>query len=492
MPKLMNVQDTAQEKEKKVFLRDETERLLKRLESLTESGGSSFFVVSNYWQGELRWARNRASMTSDRRDTTISVNRTIRGGSGGAMTNQLDDASLIGAIRSAERRALKYANRATQDMAFDLPSLSAMQTTTWSDATLARTMQERAAFVQAVTEEAEHNTLLSAGYLESRGVAVGSFVIDEYGRKESFYGQMTQAQCSATVRHPQGTSSGWAGLSGYDITKIDEQSIAKRALDKCLSSLNPVRIEPGRYTTILEPQAVADLMEILMGAVDRYSPEHVPPNIPPNMPAGTPFFLQYDATVSRDRSKLGQRMIDERITVSHDPSDPLLGVLPVKNVKPITWFKNGVLQTLNYDRGYALNELNDNEAASGRAAYRMSGSTTTMDEMIATTKRGLIVTRLASVRMVDRGSLLSTGLTRDGLWLVENGKISKAVRNFRFTESPLFVLNNVVDLGVPTPVFRPSRRPQYAGFAPVNGLMSAIVPPLKVNDFSFTSTVDAI
>ena len=86
---------------------------------------------------------------------------------------------------------------------------------------------------------------------------------------------------------------------------------------------------------------------------------------------------------------------------------------------------------------------------------------------------------------LDDASLLSTGLTRDGLWLIENGKISKAVKNFRFTESPLFVLNSLEELGAPARVFRPTST--YVG-----GLTPAIVPPLKARDFSFTSTIDAI
>jgi predicted Zn-dependent protease len=108
----------------------------------------------------------------------------------------------------------------------------------------------------------------------------------------------------------------------------------------------------------------------------------------------------------------------------------------------------------------------------------MSGGTTTIDEMIATTKRGFRVTRFSNVGVLDPNSLLCSGYTRDGLWLIENGKISKPVKNFRFTESPLFMLNNVDALGVPQRVFHPS--------AP------AIVPPIKARDFSFTSLSEAI
>jgi predicted Zn-dependent protease len=108
----------------------------------------------------------------------------------------------------------------------------------------------------------------------------------------------------------------------------------------------------------------------------------------------------------------------------------------------------------------------------------MSGGTTTIDEMIATTKRGIRVTRFWGAGVIDDRSLLCTGLTRDGLWLIENGKITKPIKNFRFTESPLFVLNNLDALGVPQRVFSPS--------APV------VVPPIKAHEFSFTSLSSAV
>jgi predicted Zn-dependent protease len=98
--------------------------------------------------------------------------------------------------------------------------------------------------------------------------------------------------------------------------------------------------------------------------------------------------------------------------------------------------------------------------------------------MIATTKRGLIVTRFWGTSMVDPFSILLTGVTRDGLWLIENGKISKAVKNLRFTESPLFAFNQVDQLGPPVPIFSPR--------------LPAVVPAVKVRDFSFTALVDAI
>ncbi|MBX6333367.1 MAG: hypothetical protein IRY91_16085, partial [Gemmatimonadaceae bacterium] len=292
------------------------------------------------------------------------------------------------------------------------------------------------------------------------------------------YVQWTQAQCSMTVRDPSGAGSGWAGLSSYDWAKIDSSALAARALEKCLASRNPVALEPGRYTVILEPQAVADLMEIVVASMSREYAEG----------GHGPWALQVDDALKVWRTKLGLKVIDERITISHDPTDPELGILPEPWMQPVTWFDKGVLTSLSYPRPYALQRLNENAALRGMTGYRMSGGTTSIEEMIAATKRGLLVTRFSDIRRLDEQSLLSTGLTRDGLWLIENGKITKAVKNFRFTESPLFVLNSIEQLGVPAPVFRPVKNPYDLRAA----LTPAIVPALKARDFSFTSAIEAI
>jgi predicted Zn-dependent protease len=163
--------------------------------------------------------------------------------------------------------------------------------------------------------------------------------------------------------------------------------------------------------------------------------------------------------------------------------DPDLGFVPFgiggfEVYNPVVWFERGVLKELAYDRRYAIRELGLNRGLLTNGAFRMTGGTISIDEMIQTTSRGLLVTRFSGVEVIDGKSVLCTGYTRDGLWLVENGKISKAVKNFRFTESPLFVFNQVEQLGVPQRVLHPA--------APV------VVPPAKVRDFSFTALSDSV
>jgi predicted Zn-dependent protease len=270
-----------------------------------------------------------------------------------------------------------------------------------------------------------------------------------------------------TVRDPKGMGSGWAGVDWNDWTRIDADTLSAIALDKCLRSRNPVAVEPGRYTTILEPQAVCDLFSRVMGFLDRVIAERgMPPFNGPQL--GT--------------TKIGTQVLDSRITITADPMDPDLGFPPFDLggavYHPVHWFDNGVLTNLSYNRHYGVTQLGLNTGLPNSGAFRMQGGDTSIEEMIATTKRGILVTRFSNIQLIDQASLLYTGYTRDGLWLIENGKISKSIKNFKFTESPLFVFNSVDQLGPPVRVFHPS--------APV------IVPPVKVRDFSFTALADAI
>jgi predicted Zn-dependent protease len=463
-------------RERRLIRLDDSQRILskaecdvisRRIASFAKDGGETRARIHSWWNGEVRWGRNRVTLASDRRDIRVDVTRLVHGSEAGASTNQLDDESLEATVRAAERSAAASA-RVSPGHALELPkpSLTTPRTTIWSDATYALTAAARGEVARTLVDAAETKGIHSAGYLEVRGGST-SGVLDG----ETHYAAYTQAQCSMTVRDTSGTGSGWAGLSSYDWGRIGAPALAERAIEKCLASRNPVALEPGRYTVILEPQAVADLMQVLVGNMDRFRPERF---------EGRAF------SRSPRRTKLGLKVVDSRITVSHDPSDPELGIIPSPGMQPLTWIDRGVLTALSYDRGYALGSLREHVGVRSPIGYRMSGGDTSTEEMIRTTKRGLLVTRFSNVREIDPESLVSRGLTRDGLWLIENGKISKAVKNFRFTESPLFVLNSIEQLGVPVPVFRPVTRPDVAGLTP------AIVPPLKARDFSFTSMIDAV
>ena len=441
--------------------REECEALGRRAIGCATEGGNTRIGIDTWWSGELRWGRNRVTLGSDRRNNEIRITRDIKGAGASVATNQIDDVSIRSAIRAAER-ALGYRPTSPEEvvdppMSFDYLSPAPQTRQTFDLAAPAR-----AAAARALIEPAEAAGMLSAGYIEVRGS--GRAVVRSH--TPTLYASYTQAQCSMTVRDPRGTGSGWAGLSSYDWGRIDATALARRALQKCLASRNPSAIEPGRYTVILEPQAVHDLVQYVVRAPVRQSAEG----------GSDPFARE------RGYSKLGLHVIDPRINIGHDPMHPDLGVVPFtltgEPVRPVTWIEHGRLTMLAHDRTYALKELHENLGYPNTSAYRMSGGVTSIDDMIRTTRRGLLVTRFSDIRIVDPTSILLSGVTRDGLWLIENGKISRPVKNLRFTESPLFMLDSVEQLGHPERVFSPD--------AP------AIVPPLKARDFSFTATIDAI
>ncbi|MHB2032732.1 MAG: metallopeptidase TldD-related protein [Gemmatimonadaceae bacterium] len=471
----------------RILSKDQCATLVKRILSFAQGTEETQVTISSWWQGELRWALDSVDLGSDRRDLQIAITRTVNGTQGAVATNQTDDGSLEDAVRAAEFRATlaDHGDRIPPYIP-SVPILPRPKTAIWSDATYDETTEARGALARAMIAPAEAKGMLSAGYIEVRGASRMSVTSERpdgpYPPWDQPYVEFTQAQVSTTVRDPQGTGSGWAGLSSDDWHAIDGAKLGELALEKCIASRNPVAIEPGRYTVILEAQAVADLIQPMirtLGLSQRRSNAEQRPG------TGNPWAYAFDQAAHVWRSKLGLKVVDGRITISHDPSDPQLGILPVPGMAPATWIRNGVLTDIGYARWYALDKLNANDPLRGPTGYRMSGGPTSVEEMIRTTERGLVVTRFWDVNvLLTDGSLLSGGMTRDGLWLVEHGKITKAVKNFRFTESPLFVLNSVEQLGPPQPVFRPT--------GTWGGLTSAIVPPLKARDFSFTSLVEAV
>ncbi len=457
--------------------RDECERIIHRIKKI-EGNANTTVIINAWWQGELRWGRNRISLASDRRDIQIIVVRDVNGAIGVGMTNQVDDVSLEGVTAMAERSAQTGNRRDFASYSVTPPDLITPKTTIWSESSYNLKTAASAAVSRSLSEAAEHQSLSAAGYVEFRAAEQAS-ITPIFGKPDTIdYRRFTQSQCSMTVRSPRGAGSGWAGLSSFDWAAINPEGLSKRVLDKCLMSLNPVAIEPGRYTTILEPQAAFTFVQALHGRMqDRAGTEN----------GYGAFALEFDLSINMWRTKLGLQIIDERLTIDHDPTDPLLGIAASPGLMPVTWVERGVLTSLSYRRDdYSLPSLNENLPTLGRQALRVSGGDVTREEMIATTKRGLLVTRFSNVSVADEDSILLTGFTRDGLWLIENGKISKPVKNFRFLESPLFAFNQLDQLGLAEPVFYPNEDPYEFVLHP------AVVPTMKVKDFSFTHLVDAV
>ena len=217
---------------------------------------------------------------------------------------------------------------------------------------------------------------------------------------------------------------------------------------------------------ILEPQAVGDLAQLLAFALDARSADE----------GRSAFSKQGGGT------KVGEKVVDERVTLFSDPGDPQLlsntfdgQGLPAHRV---AWIENGILKRLTYSRFWAQ-KMNQQPDA-GTNAVKLAGGTQSTEDLIKSTPRGILVTRLWYLRPVDPRTVLYTGLTRDGTFLIENGKLSKSVKNLRFNESPLFMLNNLDAIG------------QAKRVAGTEAGGDVVMPSLRVKDFNFTSLSDAV
>ena len=436
--------------------------------------------INSAAEGNMRFAVNQASTSGDNYDNVIAVRSAFGKRSATATTNSKDDASL----RSVVTRAESLAKLAPEDPEA-MPELGPQTyspTAGWSDATATLDAGARAVAVNAVTAVAKAAGLISTGFLET--ISSASAVANNKGLFA--YHRQTAAALTTTVRTPDGTGSGWAGASTNDVSKIDAGSLARRATDKARRSVKPVAIEPGRYTVVLEPTAVGNLVQLIAGAFDARSADE-----------GRSFFSK-----AGGGNKIGTKVVDERITLMSDPMDPDAPGSPFSGdglpLSKRVWIENGVLKSLNYDRYWAQKQgvAANSGGGGGRGGgggggggfgagggLKMSGDNHSLEELIESTSRGILCTRLWYIRAVDQRTILYTGLTRDGTFLIENGKISHPVKNLRWNESPIFMLNNLEMLG------RPERVSASESGSPGQAI---IMPAVKARDFNFTSASDAV
>ena len=494
--------------------------IVRRIARYARGGGETAVTIVSRWAGNVRWARNRVTTSGENRDNYVQVKRTIQGASSSNIVhlNDVGSAALVAATRRAERVLTGLsAERVDADVVSrpGSPLFPRDEPTAAPKLFFESTYQlddgPRADVARQLMASATAAGMLSAGYLEVSATSLAYLTSWGYSK----YCEYTWAQCGLTVRDPTGVGSGWAGVDWPEWNKVHGTALAAAALDKCLSSRHPVALEPGRYTTILEPQAVCDFIGKLMfdnggedsNNLDRRMIENSGGSGFSKVPGHIPFdpYASFGGPVAHPGvSRLGERVIDERLSISTDPMDPELGFPPFRNsflewdeadspaFHPALWIERGVLKNLAYDRTYAIRVLGRATGLSNPGAFRMSvtGPTTSNEEMIATTKRGVLVTRFDDVMGPYSGALVCRGYTRDGLWLIENGKISKPIKNFLFVESIMATLNNVEQVGVPQRVFHPL--PGGAFFWRYANPEPAIVPPLKIKDFSFTALSDAI
>jgi len=413
-------------------------------------------------QGNTRFAVNQVSTAGDTYDASVTVTSAFGKKTASATTNRFDDESLRQVVQTSER----LARLVPEDPEYmgELPPQQYLPVEPFFEATANLTPEQRARAVTEITAPAARQNLVSTGFLTH---FTGANAVAN--KKGLFaYARATGVSFTTTVRTPDGTGSGWAGGGENDFSRMNFAELGERAIRKAELSRNPRAVEPGEWTVILEPTAVANLVNLMVFSLNAR-----------NADEGRSFFSKQGGG-----NKIGEKFLDERVSITTDPADPRTASIPFSGEglpnNASTWVRNGVLETLVYNRFWAAR--NNRQPTGFPGSYRMTGGNSSVEEMIRSTDRGLLVTRLWYIRPVDPRTILFTGLTRDGTFLIENGRITSAVKNLRWNESPIFLLNNIDAMSEPV---RVNASEDGAGGA-------VMVPAIKARDFTFTSLSDAV
>ncbi|MEO6455704.1 MAG: TldD/PmbA family protein [Ginsengibacter sp.] len=410
--------------------------------------------------GNIRYARNAVSTSGDVSTLSLFVTSAYGKKSGTATINEFDGKSLEKVVRRAEELA-QLAPENPEYMPLLGPS-DFKESITYIPATAAITPEARAEMVAKSINVSKEAKLQAAGYLEN----TTSFNAVMNSKGLFAYNNDTDIIFTITTRNEEGTASGYAAKGFNDVTKLDTFVATKVAASKANGSIGAKAIEPGKYTVILEPVAAVYMLENMFRGLDARIADE-----------GRSFMSKPGGG-----NRLGEKLMDDKITIYSDPFNKELPSptwtregLPLEKM---IWIDKGVVKNLSYSRFWA-NKQNI-KPVPPPGTISMEGGTASIEDLIESTERGILVSRLWYIRMVDPQTLLLTGLTRDGTFYIENGKIKFPVKNFRFNESPVIMLNNVEALGKPERTIS------------IESYRSFLIPPMKIRDFTFTSLSDAV
>jgi PmbA protein len=404
-----------------------------------------------------RFANNAIHQNVSEQGVTVSVRTVAEGRTSRVTTNRLDENSLRAAVDSALSLAASQPKLAHLLPLPQRQKYRAVQR--FAKTTAAVTPQERARAVRRACDLAVKRGQVAAGIF-STGQSFSAM-----GNSRGLFAAYRETHAEFSITMQEAAAASWAKANAGDVRQFDPQKLAARASDKVHLAVDARELPTGKYTVILEPSAALDLVGFL--------------------------FYDFAATALADQrsclnDRMGKPLFGKNITIADDAYHPLqLGApydgegMPRQRVLLVD---RGVPRNLVYSRlaaklarkaptghGFML----PNEYGEAPMNLVFTGGDSSLEKMIATTDRGLLVTRIWYIREVDPYEKIMTGMTRDGLFLVEKGKVTSAVRNFRFNQSLLEALRNVEELG---PAVRATGEEAF----------EMVVPAMKIRDFHFT------
>lgn len=436
----------------RVLTEAEAETLSRRILSLIDADEARVNLSSG-WDGNTRYAVNRITTAGDSVGVTASILVRFGRRSATVSTNRFDDDSLRAAVESAVRLA-RLAPEDPESMP-ELAPTAFVRGAGHADATAALDADARARIAADAIARGTREGLEVAGFMEMN--AGSSSVANSRGLFG--YHRSTSVDYSLTARTADGRGSGWAGAAHRDWSALDAGRIHARAIAKAVASRDARPLPAGVYPAILEPAAVLDLVSLLPGALDARRAHE----------GRSPFSRAGEGTA------IGEQILDPKVTLRSDPIG--MGAAPFSGEGlpsvPRTWIQNGRLKRLSYSRWWA--QQREQEPTGFAGSLRMEGEPRTLEQLIAETERAVLVTRFWYVRSLDPRTLLNTGLTRDGTFWVEDGRIRYPVNNFRWNDSPLLAFRNIEAMSWPERI--------STGYE---------LPAVRVPEFNFASVSEAV
>jgi predicted Zn-dependent protease len=419
-----------------------------------------------------RFANNTIHQNVAEENYGVSVRTAFGGRTARATTNKFDGERLKRVVQASEALAK------VQQPDPDLLSMPDARTRTMQasprrhfEQTAAITAEQRADSVSKIVRIATKHKLTTAGIFSTSESVEGIF--NSPGLSD--WHTQTSSEVSITMLSPD--SSGWQKANSPDVRNLDPQALAEIAAKKAIESASPKEISAGKHTVILEPAAVLDMV-------------------------GFMFFDFGGLAILDQRSflnnRVGTKLFGENINISDDVAHPLQSGAPFDGEgvrrQRVPLVENGVVKRLVYARataekmknseykdkvsaiaptGHGFPIPNEMGEAPMNIVFAAPKEPKTIDQMIASTERGVLVTRLWYIREVDPYEKILTGMTRDGTFYVEDGRVRHGIRNFRFNESLIHMLSNVEEIGTPV---RASGEESF----------DMVVPAMKVREFNFT------
>ena len=433
-----------------------------------------------------RFANNTIHQNVAEQNFGVSVRTAFGGRTARATTNKFDDESLKSVVRASEDLAR------VQEPDPELLPVADLRDATGEHAegdaerqvrarepqpsrhfteTAVLTPVERAEAIGKMVSLAEERKLIAAGIFSSSESLEG--VVNSRGLGQ--WHTQTAAEISVTMLAAD--SSGWQKATSPNVENLDPEELAAIAAEKATRSRGPREIPPGKYTVVLEPAAVLDMVGFA--------------------------FADFGGLAILDQrsflnNRVGTRLFGENITIRDDVGHPLQSGSPFDGEgvarQRVQLVEKGVIKRLVYSRasaekmkksqhagkvgtvevtGHGFPLPNDIGEAPMNIVFEAPRETKTVEEMISSTERGILVTRLWYIREVDPYEKILTGMTRDGTFLIEDGKLASGVRNFRFNQSLIDMLSQVDEMSTPV---RTSGEESF----------DMVVPAMKVRDFNFT------